>query len=372
MKTILAVCLYYTAVHAQMGPPTTQEKSSEVEIRHLSGDSRVLTIDVVSEFPTIIGPAKEGGYSGMLADIWEETARMLNIKYELRAAPEADINDKDKYSRCFQNLRTGKSDVLLAPITITGEREQQIDFTFPYGRFGLRILVRNDGQKWTHYFRAYTQPPLFIAVAQIAVLLGIGGLILWLLERKQNNKNVSSYGDGVELAFMTSSTIGFGNKFPTRKASLGVVIFIFFSGVFVFSNFISETTAAKTADILDDEISCPEDLKDQKVATVAGSTTVKILRDLGARIEPVGDVKDAFLKLITGEVDAVVYDSPAIEEFDQASSLVKAVGPLFAVQYYGIALQPGSPLREKISHILLNMHKSGRYKELATKWHGSL
>ena len=70
-------------------------------------------------------------------DLWEAIARRLNLKYKLIPM---DFNG------LIPGLTTGNLDVVLAAVFIKSSREKAIDFSHPYFRAGLKVMVRTENQ----------------------------------------------------------------------------------------------------------------------------------------------------------------------------------------------------------------------------------
>ena len=71
------------------------------------------------------------------------------------------------------------------------------------------------------------------------------------------------------------------------------------------------------------------------------------------------------------QVEAVVFDSPAVLNRAIQDSDLKVADELFDPQKYGIAMREGDPLRERINRSVLGLLESDRYRYLQTKWFGS-
>jgi ABC-type amino acid transport substrate-binding protein len=109
------------------------------------------------------------------------------------------------------------------------------------------------------------------------------------------------------------------------------------------------------------------------VATVAGTTSIDALDDLGANVVPVKVIDEAIEKLLQHKVDAVVFDSPTILYYarNEAAGKVAVVGNLFDLQYYGFLFPQGSEMRELVNRALLKMHETGQYDKIFNKWFGA-
>lgn len=116
-------------------------------------------------------------------------------------------------------------------------------------------------------------------------------------------------------------------------------------------------------------------LNGKRVACKIGSTSYDFLKKrVGetAEIVPYPDSSDMYLALMSGSVDAVLYDAPNVGYFakTRGRGRVKAVGPLYEGQQYGIALVEGSLWRDKINAALEAMRKDGTYAAIYEKWFG--
>lgn len=78
---------------------------------------------------------KDGKYTGFDIDLWAEIAKRLEVEYELKPM---DFNG------LIPGLTTGNLDVALAAIFVKSSREEKIDFSHPYFRAGLKVMVQAD------------------------------------------------------------------------------------------------------------------------------------------------------------------------------------------------------------------------------------
>jgi len=116
-------------------------------------------------------------------------------------------------------------------------------------------------------------------------------------------------------------------------------------------------------------------LNGKRVACKIGSTSYDFLQKRvgeAAEIVPYPDSSDMYLALMSGSVDAVLYDAPNVGYFakTRGRGRVKTVGPLYEGQQYGIALVEGSPWREKVNAALAAMRKDRTYARIYEKWFG--
>ena len=166
----------------------------------------------------------------------------------------------------------------LAAIAITEEREQTVDFTLPYYRSGLGILTRTgaSGSTLGIVIRDLA-PDLLRLLLIVSVIIFISGHIIWLMERGRNDDFPMDYlhgvGQGIWWSAVTVTTVGYGDKTPKHWLGRVYAIGWMFAGLFIIANFTAAVTAAVTADRLLTNITGPEDLPGQAIATVEGSTS---------------------------------------------------------------------------------------------------
>ena len=128
-----------------------------------------------------------------------------------------------------------------------------------------------------------------------------------------------------------------------------------------------------------------QDLNGKVVATVAGSNAVEALEDLGVKklitVPTAADLKALYPRLESKEIDAIVFDYPAIA--DLADTLQKEgkrpfiVADHFHQQFYAIALnkkfaESHPELLENINLKILELKDNGFIRHLRRKWFGKL
>jgi len=110
------------------------------------------------------------------------------------------------------------------------------------------------------------------------------------------------------------------------------------------------------------------------VATKQGTTSVEFLKENANPAETKLFPNDSamFMELLTGGVDAVMFDKPVIESFvsKRGKGQVKIVGDLYAGQPYGIGFPKGSELVSKVNAALKAIKADGTYNALYKKWFG--
>ena len=119
---LLFYCLFLFGIHAESASPT----GNPLPAWHK------LTVGIYPAAPFNIRQA-DGSWTGISVDLWREIASDLKVDFEFKEIPVADR---------FNALMNGWIDVCIGPITVTAEREEQIDFTHRFFTSGLRVAMR--------------------------------------------------------------------------------------------------------------------------------------------------------------------------------------------------------------------------------------
>jgi glutamine transport system substrate-binding protein len=123
----------------------------------------------------------------------------------------------------------------------------------------------------------------------------------------------------------------------------------------------------------DKDISDIGDLDNKVVATKQGTTSAKFVKNIQTeKVRLFRTIDEAYRALQKDQVDAVIFDSPSILNYvhTDGKDIAKIVGRSHQRQYYGIALQQGSDLREMVSIEILKIMEEGYYDIIFRKWFG--
>ena len=140
---------------------------------------------------------------------------------------------------------------------------------------------------------------------------------------------------------------------------------------FSFPYFESGTRLMVRAD--DTRIGDIGDLVDRVVATKHGSISSEFAGNIQTKkIVPYLTIDEAIAALHKKTVDAIIFDAPNLLYYanNEGKGKAKVVGRVHQKQAYGIAFQPGSDLREKVSITLLKFIEEGNYYIIFRKWFG--
>ena len=99
--------------------------------------AETLRVGVDTAFVPFEFKGKDGKYTGFDVDLWDAIAKRAGLDYKLIPM---DFNG------LIPGLTTGNLDVAIAAIFIKSSREKAIDFSHPYFRAGLKVMVRSENQ----------------------------------------------------------------------------------------------------------------------------------------------------------------------------------------------------------------------------------
>lgn len=336
-----------------------------------SGNDTPLRILVKPVSPFVIENG-DGQISGFSIDLWQAIGDRLGVQSELVMLPNL--------TELLDGIEGGAGDVAIAAVTITAEREQHLDFSHPYFRSGLQIMIPATEMGMIAKAFSVTGSMFasknfqFALLALIILVLGTAH-IMWFVERRKNPEFTRSYPlglwDGVYWTMVTVSTVGYGDKTPKSHAGRVIALVLIVFGYIAFAWFTATISSAMTVSRLEGEIRGPEDLAGKLVATVQGSTSQTYLQHLpGVRIRAFGSIDQAYAMLAEGQADAVVYDYPVLSYYSlgQGQGNVRLVGPVFQHEPYGIVFAEGSVWREPVNQALLHLVENGEFARLHLKW----
>ncbi len=308
-------------------------------------------------------------WSGFSIDLWRAIAQRRGWAYSLIGVETVDQQ--------LEAVRTGGADVSLAAISVTGERAQTVDFSYPYFTSGLQLMVGMDQPSFLTAMISFVTPDLLKLIGFVVLVLVVVANGVWLFERHANADFPRAYlpgvGEALWWAGVTLTTVGYGDRTPKGRLGRLLALVWMFGGIFMLANITAAVTARATVQQLQHSITSVDDLKGKQVATVAGSTSDQFLRSRGLSHVSVARIEDAYALLDQARVQAILYDAPVLQHYasTDGAGRVEVVGKPVQPQQYAIALPPESPYRRAIDQTLLQLMADGTYDTLYQRWFGN-
>ena len=304
-------------------------------------------------------------WKGLSIDLWNAVANRLGVKTSWTHRTSVD--------EILADVQQRHSDVAIAGISMTPRREQAIDFSHPYYDSGLQILARKGtGGSFLQTLRSQNLLRPVVIFFLITVLMAH---VVWLVERRYDADFPKRYFKGIWEAFFwsitTVTTGGDAEKSIHRPITRVVAMLWMFTGLFITAWLTATVTSQLTVQGLRASIKGVQDLPGKRVVTVKGTTAEQYLLDNNIQPQTVATIDAAYPLVESKQADALVYDAPVLRYWLASHPAKLALaGALFKPDKYAIALQAGSPWREKVDEALLELQADGTTDRLTAKWFG--
>lgn len=362
-STLLVPCLLLLLTAL---PLASQPSAPDLQPAAATGGTLVVATKVAPPFAM---KQEDGTWRGIAIELWEDVAAELGYDYELREATLDEL---------ITGLEDGTFDASVAALTVTAPREERIDFSHSFYTSGLGIAVASSGGGSTGWIRAVrnlVDPRFLGAVASLAGVLFLAGVLVWLFEHRRNPEQFEPGVRGLGSAFwwsaVTMTTVGYGDKAPASLGGRIVAILWMFASVIVISSFTAGITSSLTVAQLGSGIEGPDDLAQAVTATVAGSTSAAYLADRHLRHEELSTAEEGLEAVAAGEADAMVYDQPILRYLAKGSGRGLQVLPqTFERQDYAVAFPEGSALREPVNRALLSVTARPAWQQVLERYLG--
>ncbi len=277
-----------------------------------------------------------------------------------------------KVTELLNAVREKNVDAGIAAISITAEREVNVDFTLPMFDSGLQILARpTKSNGFAESVRSLFSPTVlkFLGFMLFAMLLA--GLVSFLSDRLDDDHRFSTFADAAYTAAVQLVTVSSAEKQPKRNISKFLAVLWMLFGLFLVAQFTAILASSLTVKTLRSDIRTVEDLQGRKVLSIADTTSQRVLNLKGILNVGAPTFKDAIDLLGKGRADALVFDSPVIRYYlSKGDRRFILSGAKFNSEFYGIAVPAGSGLRDELNAALLAAREDGSYDEMVTRWFG--
>jgi ABC-type amino acid transport substrate-binding protein len=321
------------------------------------------------EAPPFSMKDNDGRWTGISIDLWRQIATELNLTYEFR--------ELDQYN-LLKGLTNGSLDVVVTELTITPERLDRFDFTYPFYTTGLGIAVpfKEKNVLISIIKQLFSITVLGILIIIFSALL-IAGIVVWLFERKRNPEHfggntIQGIGSGFWFSAVTMTTIGYGDKLPKTIGGRIVSLIWMFSGLILVSFFIATITSMLTVSQLETSVRGLEDLKKALVGTMPYTTSESFLKDNLISFKTYKSFDEGLKALINGEIKAFVFDAPELRYRikQRFQGKLDVLPHTYSQENYGIALVNNSPLRKSINRVLLQKIRQQEWQETLNHYLG--
>ncbi len=335
----------------------------------VTGASPELRVAVAGSEPFVV--MREGAIEGLAVDVWRAAAQRANLRFQLTRV--------ENVRRGIDLVAAGQYDILIGPVSITAERAERVRFTLPYFQSSLSIIARAESTPgWKRFAAAFMSKTFLAAIGVLFLVLSIVGVLIWLAERRQNHAQfprgaVRGIGNGIWLALVTMTTVGYGDRAPLSPAGRVITGVWMVIALITASSLTAGIASALTVSQLSSSsIENAEQLANRRVAVVRGTPAVRLARRYRARTIEVPDFPAAMQRLTAGGADAVVFDRPMLLYYLQRhpDSGFTVPASRYVPQGYGFALPPDTAWLHRLNIALLYLEEGGQVRQVATDWLG--
>jgi len=301
--------------------------------------------------------AEDGSIAGVSVDLWRRVAEQTQWQFSF--VPVSDME------AVLSGLEQGRYDAAIGAITITPERSERVDFSYPAHRSGVAAAFRKDTgplSALASYGAAAAElSPLILVIAAMLVVTGVA---MWFLERPSHpaaqgtESSVGTLRDGIYWAVVTMTTVGYGDKTPKTNWGRMIAIFWMLGSVVLVSLLSTSMVSRLTAERVESSVDvAASDLTGKKLAAAAHSSGAEYLDGLRLPYAKFQNLQEALDSLADGRSDAVVNSVGALRYFiaKRYAKVVQMPQGLLAPAYMAVALPAGSPLKKPLDRAMMKI-----------------
>ena len=310
---------------------------------------------VASELPPCVFAGDE--LSGFSIELWEAIANELELEYELELLG---------FDEKLDAIKTGNADVAIGCISVSADRELDMDFTH---------AITTNGFIAASLIEASLIPNFSDESLKMLLLLLLFVIffahLMWWSEHGQtaiSDRYIPGVFQSIWFSLVTMSTVGYGDIAPQRWLGRISAALLILTGVTAFGVIFGQFAADAIGQRAAKPVQSVSDLRTYVVGTKAGTAAALYLNELGVETMEHTDLFEAAEAMREGSVDVVMHDTLAITHLVQRSEDLVTTGPAFSPHYIGMALQDSSPLRESLNATLLKLQTDGRYQAIHDRW----
>ena len=312
---------------------------------------------------------QDGRWIGISIDLWRQIAAQLHLTYE--------FVELDQY-HLLAGLQNRSLDLVVSILTITPDRLDKFDFTYPFYTAGLGIAVPfKEKNAWSSVLKQFFSHTVLVIVMIIFSVLLLVGVLMWWFERKPNPDHfggnaVQGIGSGFWFAAGTMTAVGYGDKHPKTLGGRVTAFILMFTGVILVSLFTAAITSILTVKQLENPVRGLQDLKKAVVGTMPYTTSASFLKNNSIAFQTYPSVDEGLAAVLHGDIKAFVYDAPELRYRikQRFQGNLEVLPQTYSQEDYAIALVDDSPLRKSINQVLVQKIRQPEWQETLSHYLG--
>ncbi|MBT8237205.1 MAG: transporter substrate-binding domain-containing protein [Croceitalea sp.] len=313
---------------------------------------------------------EDGLLEGINIWLWNRVAQDLDFEYQLVQMP---------FSAMLDSLRSGRIDVCINPLTISGSRSKEMEFTHSFFASHSTIAVAQESsmQKIKLFFSSFFHVNFLRGFLLLLVILLFFGSLTWFFERKANPEHFrqghKGIWDGLWWSMVTLSTVGYGDKAPKTRMGKIAAIGLMLSGLLFVSGLTASIASSLTVNQLNNESSDFNAFKERKVGTVQSSEASDFLRThFFKKVTEYPSVPPGLNDLKKRKIDAFIYDEPILQyriKKDSTLTDLEVLPIKFDVQFYAFGIKKDNvELEQMISQRILEIMETQEWQVVLSEF----
>ncbi len=309
----------------------------------------------------------DGTWTGISIDLWRAIAEDLNLEFEIH---ELELE------KLIESTRQDKVQIAVAAIGMTAQRNQIIEFSYPFFGTGLAMAVKSgeSGGWWEFLNRLFSKSFLRSAGLLFLILL-VTGVLIWAAEHRRNPAQFGgSAADGIGAGFwwsaVTMTTVGYGDKSPITPLGRGLALVWMFISLFALAGLTGAMASALTVTQLTPRIQGPADLSRVRVGALAGSTGAEYLRQNFILYSTFPNTEAGLDAVKAGKIDTFVNDEPVLAygvKRDGTGEL-SILPQTFDSGFYAFGFPRHSPLRRDVNSSILQIMETSEWLGILARY----
>lgn len=335
-------------------------------------------------------------FIGYCAELAKRVAEIVKFDYELCLVKDGKYGEKldnETWNGMIGELTRDEADLVIAPITISSQRERVVDFTKPYMSLGISIMIKRTALKKASVFSFMDPLSYEIWMCILFAYIGVS-VVLFLVSRFSPTEWHIEEGKNITNDFTISNSLWYslgafmqqGCDISPRSVSGRIVgsVWWFFT-LIIISSYTANLAAFLTVERMLTPIESAEDLAKQteiQYGTMKSGSTKTFFQQSRFPVHErmwaymqsaspsvfVATNKDGIERVRKGNYAYLIESSTNDYTNSRLPCDTMKVGPNLDSKGYGIATPIGSDLRDQLTLAVLKLRESGDLEELQKEW----
>ncbi len=301
-------------------------------------------------------------WTGLAIDLFEASVPN-GVEYEY-------IEFKGTYDDAIESVESGELDLLVADVTVTGERLDKVEFSQPFYVTNTTFAKKFESRGMLSALLTWG---FMKSILMFLLFIFISGAIMWLAERDTNEAfqhGALGIFTGAYFVSATMTTVGYGDI--AAKSQLGRVLafILMWVSLIITAILIGNISSAITVSKLTSDVENLSDLNKMKVGTLQGTSSAGFLYDNDIKYINYNSTEEALTAINDDELDVFVYGEPILQYYtsqDKYSDI--ELGPMkFNEQTYGFVLPSELGLTSSINSEMMKVIRGSGWEAMCDKY----